>query len=317
MRVFVSGATGVIGSRAVVRLLAAGHDVTGVCRSDEKAALLRGVGARAARIDPFDRDAMTAAAAGHEVLVNLATHIPPSRKAAKASAWNENDRVRNELSANIAAAARLHGATRLIQESIVLPYEDSGSDWVTEETPRRAPARLQSAERAETNARSAAGDGDPAKSGTAPVILRFGLFYAPDSVHTREQVELARKGMAPVVGGAKGYISSIHADDAADAVVAALAAPAGAYNVVEDEPVTRRVFAETIAHAVDREKSSFLLSMMFGLAGEARTGGIARSLRVSNELFKDATGWSPAHESVTTGLPPAVELILKSSNASA
>lgn len=294
-----------MGRRAVARLLAAGHEVTGAARSDEKAAQLRDAGADAAVIDLFDRDAVITATSGFVALVNLATHIPNSRDAAKASAWAENDRIRNEISANIAAAAIRNDIGRIIQESIILPYVESGDQWITEETERQPPPRLQSVERAEQNALGAAGSGT-----VTAAILRFGMFYAPDATHTREQVGLARKGMAPVIGDANGYISSIHADDAAAAVVAALKAPTGAYNVVDDEPVTRRVFAETIATAVHKKHSSFMLANMLKLAGDGRTGGMTRSLRVSNELFKDATGWAPQHTSVTTGLPPVVEEIL-------
>lgn len=309
MKVFVSGATGVIGRRVVVLLLAAGHEVTGIARSDDKAAALVEAGALAAKIDLFDVEAVTAAAVGHQVLINLATHIPPSRDAAKSSAWAENDRIRNEVSANIAEAARSNSAQRVIQESIILPYSDDGDHWIREDCDRSPAPRVESVDRAESNARGAA-KSEGGEPGVTVVILRFGMFYADDSAHTQEQVDLARKGLAPVIGGPDGYISSVHADDAATAVVAALKAPSGTYNVVDDDPVTRRDFAETLARAVHKKHSSFMLANMLRLVGENRTGGMARSLRVSNELFKDATGWTPQYESVVTGMPPVVEAIL-------
>ena len=63
MRVFVAGATGVLGRRAVARLVAAGHQVTGVARSPEKAALLESLGARPVGVDLFDADAVRGAVA--------------------------------------------------------------------------------------------------------------------------------------------------------------------------------------------------------------------------------------------------------------
>ena len=98
MRVFVAGATGVLGRRAVRELVRTGHGVTGVARSDAKAALLRELGATPAMIDPFDAAALDEAVRGHEVVMNLATHIPAPTKAAFPSAWKENDRIRSELS---------------------------------------------------------------------------------------------------------------------------------------------------------------------------------------------------------------------------
>lgn len=340
MKVFVSGSTGVVGLRAVKCLLEAGHEVTGAARGEAKAEILKSAGAQAVVVDLFDRDAVTRASAGHEVLVNLTTHIPPMREAAKSSAWTENDRIRNEVSANIAAAAATNGAGRIIQESIILPYADGGDKWITEDSPRDPPAKLASVERAEQNVWAAGSTGridpdggsaggtrqdeDPHAIGPSaprtdlapvPVILRFGMFYAPDSSHTNEQVDLARKGLAPATGSRHGYVSPLHADDAASAVVAALNAPAGAYNVVDDDPVTRGVFAETLTRAVHRKHSTFMLGNMLRLMGDARTGGMTRSLRVSNELFKDATGWAPRYESVLAGLPPVVEEILAARGA--
>ena len=92
--VFVAGATGVIGSRAVRHLVAAGHQVTGLARSPEKAALLQSWGAEAAPVDLFDPAALTAAVAGHDAVANLATHIPRTSKAATPGAWKTTDRIR-------------------------------------------------------------------------------------------------------------------------------------------------------------------------------------------------------------------------------
>src|SRR5437588_3795696 len=105
MKVFVAGATGVLGRRAVARLVEAGHDVTAVARGPEKAALVRGLGATPVEVDLFDADAVAAAVVGHDVVCNLATSIPPIRKAAMPSAWATNDRIRREASRNLVDGA--------------------------------------------------------------------------------------------------------------------------------------------------------------------------------------------------------------------
>ena len=71
-------------------------------------------------------------------------------------------------------------------------------------------------------------------------MLRFAQFYSPDSHHTIDQVKFAKRGVVSMPGKADGYWTMLHADDVAPAVVAALDAPAGIYNVAEDEPMTRR-----------------------------------------------------------------------------
>src|SRR5918998_2734464 len=105
MKLFVAGATGVLGWRSVKRLVEAGHDVTGIARSDEKAALLERLGAAPARVDLFDAGAVKGAVDGSEAVLNLATHIPPTSKYALPGVWKENDRIRTEGARNLVDAA--------------------------------------------------------------------------------------------------------------------------------------------------------------------------------------------------------------------
>lgn len=300
MKVFVVGATGVVGRRAVDQLVTAGHAVTGVARSAEKAASLTAAGAAAAQIDPFDRSALIAATGGHHALVNLATHIPGGRDAARRSAWDENNRIRREISANLAAAATANGAARLVQESIVLPYVDAGERWIDEHSPVNPAPALESTVAAQQVALAAESDI------TAPVVLRFGLFYAPDAAQIAEQAAITRRGMAPVLGGPRGYISTIDADDAAAAVVAALDVPAGIYNVVDNDPLTRAEYATAMAVALGVKRTSFAVARTGALAGDKRTGGMIRSLRVSNVKFKQAADWEPRWPTGAQGLATAV-----------
>src|SRR5262245_17489524 len=105
MKVFLTGATGVIGRRAVPLLISAGHAVTAVARSPERAAELARSGASPVQIDLFDAAAVRAAVAGHEAVVNLATHIPSNSRMMLPGAWRENDRIRSEASASLSEAA--------------------------------------------------------------------------------------------------------------------------------------------------------------------------------------------------------------------
>ena len=105
MRIFVAGATGVIGRRVVVQLRAAGHAVTGIARTPEKAAQLRRVGARPISVSLFDPAALRDAVVGHDAVVNLATKIPTLAQSARAQGWTENTRIRVEGSRNLVDAA--------------------------------------------------------------------------------------------------------------------------------------------------------------------------------------------------------------------
>ena len=110
MRVFVAGATGVIGRRAVARLVARGHQVTGVSRTPEKDALLESLGARPVRVDLFDADGLRVAVGGHDAVVNLATKIPPITQMTRTEAWADNERIRREASGYLVDAASCRGS---------------------------------------------------------------------------------------------------------------------------------------------------------------------------------------------------------------
>jgi nucleoside-diphosphate-sugar epimerase len=298
MRVFVAGASGVLGRRVVPLLVAAGHDVSALARSDGRAALVGGLGATPVRADVFDPDAMVRAVAGHEVVCNLATHIPATNRMAMPGAWAENDRIRSEASRNLVDGALATGAARYVQESIAFLYRDGGERWLDESSPIDPVANLRSAPVAEANAARFSA------SGATGVILRFAAFYGPDSDATLDMIRLARRRIA-LGAGPHAYVSSITTDDAAAAVVSSLAAPAGLYNVGDDDPVTRRDFFAALAGALGVRHSRI------APAGLARLGGskasvLVRSQRVSNGAFVEATGWKPAQRSVREGWPVVV-----------
>jgi nucleoside-diphosphate-sugar epimerase len=300
MRIFVAGATGVLGRRAVALLVAAGHEVTAVARTDAKASLLRRLGAQPVAVDLFDSAAVKAAVEGHDVVCNLATHIPPTAKAALPGAWSENDHVRTEISRNLVDAALATAASRYIQESITFLYEDGGDAWLDEDSPLILVGHVKSVLAAEGEARRFT------EGGGAGVVLRFGLFHGFDSPTTADAVRLARHGVAATLGAADGYLSFITTDDAAAAVVAALAAPAGTYNVVDDEPLTRSQHAIALGEAVGRGHLR-LPPAIAAKVGGSKTSLLARSQRVSNDRFREATGWRPAYRSAREAWPMIVE----------
>jgi nucleoside-diphosphate-sugar epimerase len=300
MKVFVAGATGVVGRRAVRLLVSAGHDVTGVARSPGKAQLLRTLGAEPVSVDLFDPVAVTAAVAGHDVVCNLATHIPELRHASLPGAWNETIRLRTVASGHLVDAALATGAARFIQESIAFLYADGGTGWIDEEAALADGAFSGSVGAAEAQARRFTA------AGGVGIALRFGLFYGAGASHTVDQLRMARRGVAPSIGSGDGYQSMIHLDDAAAAVVAALRAPAGTYNVVEDAPATRAEQADAIAGALGIDAPRQLPALIARLAG-AKAAPMARSQRVSNRRFRAATGWEPAYPDQWSGWAQVVD----------
>src|SRR5439155_22468876 len=123
-------------------------------------------------------------------------------------------------------------------------YPDRG-EARSDERPVGAPARFsRSLVDAERSAQRFSGC---ARTG---VILRFAAFYGPDSWFTRDLIRYVRRGFVPIPGAAKSYISSVSHDDAATAVMGALLARAGIYNVVDDEPMRRGEFVGSLAETL-------------------------------------------------------------------
>lgn len=300
MKVFVTGATGAIGRHVVPELVRAGHDVTGLARTDEKAAQLERHGATATHVSLFDRAALEDAFAGTNAVCNLATAIPPLAHAARTRAWAANDRIRTDGSANVVAAALSAGVGRLVQESITFTYPDCADRSIDESVTIEPPPFGASVAVAEQNAARFA------EAGGAAVVLRFGLFYGPGSTHADQMLKIARLHVGAVVGKPSAYMSWIHLHDAATAVVAALTLPAGTYNVVDDEPLTKRDAARAMGAAVGKNPWVRIPGRLAVLGGR-KAEIMFRSQRVANTKLKQASGWAPTYPSLWDGWKAAAD----------
>lgn len=294
MKIFVTGATGVVGRRAVPQMIVGGHRVTAAGRNVERLAVLQHAGATVVSVDLLDLPALQRALTGHDAVVNLATHMPSSSfKMMLPGSFRENDRVRRLGSANLVNAAIAAGVKRFIQESFAPVYADGGARWLDETAPVRPARYNQTVLDAEHSANRFTA------SGGTGVVLRFALFYGPDSRLLRDMLDLMRKGIAPVPGAADAYASSLSHDDAARAVITALALPAGTYNVCDDEPLQRRDYLSAMARAFGLRTPGPMprwASRLMGSAGEL----LSRSQRMSNRKLR-AFGWTPQYPSARDG----------------
>jgi nucleoside-diphosphate-sugar epimerase len=300
MRVFVSGATGVVGRRVVPLLVSHGHSVTALVRSPSTRKNLEQTGINCAAVDLFDVAALKSAVSGHDAIVNLATHMPSQAwQMVFQRAWRQNDRIRTEGVANLVEAALSSRIGTLIQESFALTYPDGGDQWIDEITPLEPASYNRTVLDAEKSVEKFC-----SRNGTG-VVLRFAAFYGPDAMQVRSYIDGLRKGWALLPGRPDGYISSVSHDDAATAVVAALGAPPGVYTVADDEPVRREVYFGSLAAELGLKAPKFLpgwTTPLFGSVGRA----MARSLRLSNHKLKNATGWTPRFRSVCEGWPVVI-----------
>lgn len=302
MNVFLTGATGAIGPATVRGLVDQGHQVRAVARTEEKAAQLGAEGAEPVAVDLFDGDAVKAAVDGCEAVLHLATHVPPMRKMASKNGWTEHNRLRTTANELLIDAALTTGAPTYVKESVTFSYPDRGDAWIDESTPPdESIAMLRPTLEGERMV-----DRFTAEGGRG-VVLRFGSFYGPTARLVDEAFRLARWRLSIMAGSPDGYVSSIHTDDVAGAAVAALDAPPGVYNVVEDDPATRRQYLDAFSSAFGMRRLRPMPTWLVKMTARSGAEAVIRSQRVSNRKLRAATGWAPRFPSVREGWPAVAE----------
>jgi nucleoside-diphosphate-sugar epimerase len=306
MRIFIAGATGAVGQPLVRRLVAEGHEVSGMTRSPDKAALLSRLGAEPVVADALDRERVIAAvrAARPEVVVHQLTAIGELDLRNADATFAATNRLRTEGTDNLLAAARTAGVRLFVAQSYAgWPYAREGGPAKAEDAPldpdpprgiRETLAAIRYLEQAVTGA-----------AGLDGIVLRYGGFYGPGTGLARggDMLEPVIKGRFPVVGDGGGVWSLVHIEDAAEATVAAIEhGRPGIYNIVDDEPAPVREWLPVLAAAVGarppRRMPGFLGRLLLGPAGYSMMTKIRGA---SNAKAKRELGWVPRHASWREG----------------
>lgn len=303
MRVVLAGATGAIGRSLVPQLLAAGHGVVGLTRSEKGAAQLRAAGADAVHADILDEEALLSSLTGHsaDAVVHQATAIdgvPMRHRDLYAT-----DALRDEGTRNLLRAAEVVGAYRFVTQSFFLGYgyRDHGDGLLTEEHAFAEPTGHRGFDRHMDSMRN--NERHVLESdGIDGVALRYGMFYGPEPA-TRRLATLAARRALPMPSPS-GITSLVNIHDAASAAVAALDRGNGgqAYNIVDDHPVG---FADYVAAIADRAEAPAPMTVpgwllkplpyMYALM-------VATRIRLSNAKAKRELGWAPRYPSYRDGL---------------
>jgi nucleoside-diphosphate-sugar epimerase len=314
MRVFVAGASGVIGRSLVPRLVGAGHEVIGMTRSPSKQDLLRGLGARPVVADALDPDAVAqaVAAAEPEVIVHELTSLsgPMSMKAARHPERFEGaimtGRLRTEATDHLLAAGRAVGARRFLAQSFgAFRLTRAGGPVQAEDEPidpgpsgRQQPGldAILYLERAVTSIDWAEG-----------LALRYGGFYGPGTAMSLDPDAVLSgpvlKRRFPIVGKGDGITSYVHVDDAAAATVLAVERGGpGVYNIVDDEPAAQREWLPVLAQALGAKPPRHMPRRLVRLlAGEMATAMMTDAKGSSNLKAKRELGWELRYPSWRQG----------------
>jgi nucleoside-diphosphate-sugar epimerase len=311
MRVFVAGATGAIGQQLVPRLVAAGHEVHGMTRSESKQAMLSELGAVPVVADALDPDQVAEAVgrAKPDVIVHQLTSIGAINMRRFDRDFSATNRLRTEGTDHLLSAGQAVGVRRFVAQGVAAygAYARTGGPIKTEEDPlelsppremRETLAAIRHLEEAVLGAQWTEG-----------IVLRYGVFYGPGTslAPGAEQFELVRKRKFPLVGDGGGVWSFIHIADAAEATVAAVEhGSRGVYNVVDDDPAPVAEWLPALAQELGAKKPMRVPRFVGRLfAGEAGVAMMTDVRGGSDAKAKRELGWRPAHASWRQGFAGA------------
>ncbi len=302
MKVLLAGASGAVGTPLTRQLIAAGHQVVGITRSQANAERLRTAGAEAVVADVMDRENLLAAV--RDVRADAVMHQLTALSTTKIrEAMQGTNALRTTGTAHLLAAARAVGARRFLTQSIVFGYgyRDHGPHVITEDDPFAEPVsgQLAAAIAAIRSTEEQVFSADE----TEGVALRYGGFYGQDSF-TRMITNLVRKRRLPVPSSGGGFATFIYLEDAAAATVAALEkGRAGqAYNIVDDEPVRWADYLDALAAELGVRRPWRVPTWMLRAIPYLHTI-MTTSMRVSNAKARRELGWAPAVSTYREGIP--------------
>lgn len=281
MKIFLAGASGVIGRNLIPRLAGAGHEVVGMTGDAAKSELVRSLGARPVVVDVFDRDGLEAAvgAESPDAVIHQLTSLHGGDYAA-------TNRVRTEGTRNLIDAAKLAGTPMVVAQSYCIYAPGPG--LADESEPLDVNSPMFGAAAAALVAMEGMVSGMP-----RGVLLRYGTLYGPGTGYAKEGPIAAqvRRGELPANADVTSFL---HVDDAAQAALQALDWAAGTVNIVDNEPAAATDWLPAYAAAV-------------GAAPPPRkrgTGGLLRG--AANSRARTEFGWEPLHPSWRDGFQTAL-----------
>ncbi|TCO28519.1 nucleoside-diphosphate-sugar epimerase [Kribbella steppae] len=303
MKVFVTGATGVLGRHLVPGLVAAGHQVTATTRSPGKVAQLRAAGAEPVVVDGLDREGVIAAvcAAEPEVIVHQMTALAEMKSLRKMDkVFAATNALRTRGTDNLLAAAERAGTRRVVAQGHNFVYEQSGGPVKTETDPLISKPVSSGVQ---TMAAMKYVDQTVPLKAPEGIVLRYGTFYGPGA--SDPMVEMVRKRQMPIVAGGTGVWSFIETTDAAAATLAAVERGApGVYNVVDNDPAPVAEWLPYLAE-IAGAKPPLHMPAWLGklLAGEFVLAQMTTARGASNEKARTKLEWEPRYPSWRDGFP--------------
>jgi nucleoside-diphosphate-sugar epimerase len=308
MNVFIAGASGAIGRPLVNRLLAEGHTITALTRSETNAQELRRKGANTVVADVFDREKLTQAmlSARPAVVINQLTSIPSQIDVRHVlREFAQTNRLRIEGTQILMEAAQKAGAKQFIAQSFAAYYTPHKTGLATEDqalyldAPSAFAEIVQAIGSLENTVLSA--------SNIVGTVLRYGHFYGPGTAYASDGslAEVIRQRQMPIIGKGSAVFSFIHVEDAAEATVLAMRQQAaGIYNIVDDDPASLPEWVAVYANLLNAPHPFHIPNWIGHLAaGRFAVHFMNEQRGVSNLKAKQVLGWQPRYASWREGFP--------------
>ncbi|MGH0599306.1 NAD-dependent epimerase/dehydratase family protein [Bacillus mycoides] len=278
MKIFVAGATGVIGRSLLPMLIKEGHTVFAMIRNESQVEAIKKVGAIAVIADVFNRHAVFSVLeeTNPDVVIHQLTSLYTCD-------FEDNAKIRIEGTRNLVDAAKSVGVKKIIAQSISWAYEPgdtlaSETDPIDFSAPMPRKATINGIAKLEETAFEL----------SEVVILRYGTLYGPGTWYTENGV-IANQVRNNEIVATDGISSFIHVEDAARAAVLALNWPSGIVNIVDDYPATSKEWLPIYATAIGAPNPKI------------QTGKNSWERGASNNKARKEYGWIPLHPSWPEG----------------
>jgi len=301
MRIFLAGATGILGRKLLSKLLDHGHTVFGTTNTQSKLNELRQLGANPVLVDGLDRESVFSAvsAAAPDVVVNEMTALSRVRNYRNFDQeFALTNRLRGEGTSHLLAASRQYGVRKIVVQSFAgWPFEQTAALANSEDSDfePRIPVRMRQSQGAIQTMEKIVLSRKP----PVGVVLRYGYFYGPGtSFYVEGEISKAlRRRAFPLIGGGTGVWSLIHVEDAAEATRLAIeSAPGGIYNIVDDRPTKLGEWLPGLAELL-KVKRPMNVPAWLGrfFVGESGLYLMTQARGALNVKAKRVLGWSPVY----------------------
>lgn len=301
MKIFVTGATGYVGSAVCNAMITAGHEIVGLTSKQEKANVLQERGIKPVVGDMRDESILAPQAEEAEITI-MCAQLSFGKRFTKKNLVEFADAENKSVRAVVKGASKTK--RKVIYTAGYLVFGSGADGWTRESCGYDPPLFSEGGVEATKHLLAHVEKGNVTGCMIAP-----GFVYGPGGMF-KEMVAQIKNGKFALPGGGQFYWSPVYLEDLAVAYVAAVEGKGSGKGilVVDDEPMLMRDIMYAIADNLNVKRPRAVPKFMAKIfIGSAMVDGITTSRRCKNDLAKKALCWKPAFEKFSNGLPTVLE----------